>query len=904
MVDVTDLLHYDPPCPDAKLIPLEPDPPSISMAPISTSVPPPSVESTSPSGADADAEELARYTTDLEPAVRDLIREYHDVFPSSFSYAGIPPMRDVEHSIQLVPDYRVHHQEPYRLSIPEATELKRQLEELLRLGFIKPNNSPWGAPVLFARKEDETARKEDETLRLCIDYRGLNRYTVKNSYPMPRSDELFDRLAGNRFFTKIDLRSGYHQIRVAAADQPKTAFRSRFGHYELTVMPFGLTNAPATFQRVLNDIFRDILEQYVLVYLDDILVYSRTLEEHLRHLRDVLDRLRRHGFYAKLSKCRFAQHKVDFLGHYVSNQGFHMDDVKITAIAEWPAPTSAKQLRIFLGLTSYYSNFIRGYARYSYVLTSTLLRKNPPWAWKPLHEDAFRAFKKAVTCAPVLHLPDFDRPFILTTDASDFAVGAVLSQVFPSSPDSSYPRIPRFPPPTPTTASRLTPTRPATDEPSIDYSPTIAEDGTVESRSGDCLIAFYSRQLLPTEINYIADERELRVRAVAEFHDQAGAGHMGFHKTLARVSRLYVWPKRKDFVKDYVTECPTCQEVNSANHLPYGLLQPLPIPEVRWQSISLDFIGLLRPPTPRGHDAILVGVDRFTKRARFVPCRYAISAREVTDIVFDRVVRDHGLPLRIISDRDPRFTSRFWRRLDEVYDTQLRFSSSYHPQTDGQTEITNRTLGDILRKIIRDDQQWDLHLAHAEIAYNHAVSPATGMLPYYCDLSYHPPVPADILRPSHLHPDTSCPALDDWVAHMTSIMKTAHEHIVASQTRMAARANRSRMDHPFKVGDDVLIDARHLQLDADTLRKFRRRFFGPCRILQAVGSYTASSLVSFRVKLPDYLCKTRVHDVYHVSLLRPYRRPFEHFAGRPYERPPPIMVDGHEEFLVSDIIGR
>ncbi|GBG92173.1 hypothetical protein CBR_g54570 [Chara braunii] len=244
---------------------------------------------------------------------------------------------------------------------------------------------------------------------------------------MPRADELFDRLAGNRFFTKIDLRSGYHQIRVAAEDQPKTAFQSRFGHYEFTVMPFGLTNAPATFQTAMNDIFRDILEEYVLVYLDDILVYSRTLEDHIRHLRDVLQRLRKHGFYAELSKCRFAQRKVDFLGHHVSDQGLHMDDAKITAIAEWPVPTSDKQLRSFLGLTSYYSNFIQGYARYSYVLTSTLLRKNPPWFWTPLCEDAFRAVKKAVTCAPVLRLPDFDRPFIVTIDASDFAVGVVLS---------------------------------------------------------------------------------------------------------------------------------------------------------------------------------------------------------------------------------------------------------------------------------------------------------------------------------------------------------------------------------------------------------------------------------------------------------------------------------------------
>ncbi|GBG89984.1 hypothetical protein CBR_g50074 [Chara braunii] len=246
-------------------------------------------------------------------------------------------------------------------------------------------------------------------------------------------DELFDRLAGNRFFTKIDLRSGYHQIRVATEDQPKTAFRSRFGHYEFTVMPFGLTNAPATFQTTMNDIFRDILEECVLVYLDDIVVYSRTLEDHLRHLRGVLQCLRKHGFYAKLSKCRFAQRKVDFLGHHVSDQGLHMDDAKITAIAEWPVPTSAKQLRSFLGLTSYYSNFIQGCARYSYVLTSTFLRKNLAWFWTPLCEDAFRALKKAVTCAPVLRFPDFDRPFIVTTDASDFAVGAVLSQPAASS---------------------------------------------------------------------------------------------------------------------------------------------------------------------------------------------------------------------------------------------------------------------------------------------------------------------------------------------------------------------------------------------------------------------------------------------------------------------------------------
>ncbi|GBG86986.1 hypothetical protein CBR_g44441 [Chara braunii] len=267
---------------------------------------------------------------------------------------------------------------------------------------------------------------EDIELRDVIQYH-LDDDTVPMAERLALAMSAMGRAPSKHFFTKIDLRSGYHQIRVATEDQPKTAFRSRFGHYEFTVMPFGLTNAPATFQTAMNDIFRDILEEYVLVYLDDILVYNRTLKDHLRHLRDVLQRLRKHGFYAKLSKCRFAQRKVDFLGHHVSDKGLHVDDAKITAIAEWPVPTSAKQLRSFLGFTSYYSNFIQGYARYSYVLTSTLLRKNPPWSWTPLCEDAFRALKKAVTCAPVLRLPDFYRPFIVTTDALDFAVGAVLS---------------------------------------------------------------------------------------------------------------------------------------------------------------------------------------------------------------------------------------------------------------------------------------------------------------------------------------------------------------------------------------------------------------------------------------------------------------------------------------------
>ncbi|GBG80065.1 hypothetical protein CBR_g30431 [Chara braunii] len=331
---------------------------------------------------------------------------------------------------------------------------------------------------------------------------------------MPRADDLFDRLAGHHFFTKIDLRSGYHQIRVAEEDQPKTAFRSRFRNYEFTVTPFGLRNAPATFQTAMNTMFQDLLEDYVLVYIDNILIFCRTLEDNLTHLHIVLQRLGDHRFYAKLSKCSFAQPKVDFLGHQVSEHGLHMDDSKIQAIVDWPTPTSLPALRSFLGLTNYYGHFLKNYAQYSSQLTP-LTRGHLPFHWTPNHEDAFRSLKRLVTSAPVLHLPDYSRPFIVTTDVSDFAIGVVLSQIYPApstSPDSTesrLPRIPRFPPPPPATTAHLAPIDPTPPGASPPYIPDVADDGTVESHDGECSVAYLSRQLLPVERNYTADEREV-----------------------------------------------------------------------------------------------------------------------------------------------------------------------------------------------------------------------------------------------------------------------------------------------------------------------------------------------------------------------------------------------------------
>jgi hypothetical protein len=264
-------------------------------------------------------------------------------------------------------------------------------------------------------------------MRLCIDYRLLNNVTIKNRYPLPRIDELLDQLAGATIFSKLDLRSGYHQVRIAEEDVHKTAFQCRYGHYEYLVMPFGLTNAPATFMSLMNDVLRPLLDRCVLPYLDDILVYSKNLDDHLRDLREVLELLRQHQLYAKASKCEFGKTKVEFLGHVITDRGITVDPSKIRAVQEWPEPKNTSELRSFLGLAGFYMRFVEGFSDTAKPLTD-LTGKNTPFVWGEEQFKAFSNLKKKLAQAPVLVNPDPDLPYILHTDASDAATGAVISQ--------------------------------------------------------------------------------------------------------------------------------------------------------------------------------------------------------------------------------------------------------------------------------------------------------------------------------------------------------------------------------------------------------------------------------------------------------------------------------------------
>ena len=353
------------------------------------------------------------------PAAQAILEKYSSIFPSELPHT-LPPSRTIDHKIELVPGATPTSKPTYPLSLTEMDELKKQLDDLILHGFIRPSKSPYGAPVLFVRK------KEGD-LRMCVDYRALNKQTVKNTYPLPRIDELLDRLHNAKVFSKLDLRSGYHQIKIQEDDIPKTAFRTRYGLYEFLVLPFGLTNAPATFMCLMNDVFKEELDSIVIIYLDDILIFSENEEQHKIDLERVLRKLEQHKLYAKLSKCEFFKSEVAFLGHVISEKGIAVDPSKVKSIVDWPNLTCVNDIQSFLGLVNYYRRFIRNLAKIAAPLTE-LLKKDNPFVWSSLQESAFRMLKQVMTQAPVLAIFDPSKNVTVHTDASQFAIGAVLMQ--------------------------------------------------------------------------------------------------------------------------------------------------------------------------------------------------------------------------------------------------------------------------------------------------------------------------------------------------------------------------------------------------------------------------------------------------------------------------------------------
>jgi hypothetical protein len=313
-----------------------------------------------------------------------MAQEYPDVFPEDLP--GIPPDRDIEFIIELLPVTPPISKRPYKMLVNELVELKKQIAKLQSKGFICPSSSHWGAPVLFVEKKDGTQW-------MCVDYRSLNEVTIKNKYPLLRIEDLFDQMKGASVFSKIDLRSGYHQLKIRESDIPKTVFCTRYGLYEYTVMSFGLTNALAYFMYLINKVFMEYLDKFVVVFIDDILIFSKTEEEHEKHLRMVLEKLRSNQLYAKFSKCEFWLTEVTFLEHVISAGGISVDPSKVKDVLNWMLPMNASEIQSFLRLAGYYRRFIKDFSKIDKPMTR-LLEKDKDFDWTEECQISFEELKK------------------------------------------------------------------------------------------------------------------------------------------------------------------------------------------------------------------------------------------------------------------------------------------------------------------------------------------------------------------------------------------------------------------------------------------------------------------------------------------------------------------------------
>lgn len=358
--------------------------------------------------------------TDKDPEVAKLLHEFADVFPDKLP-DELPPARGVEHAIELKPGSRPPPVRPLRQqSAKDSAIIDEFIKKHVASGVLQPSHSPYGSMLVIVKKKDGSPR-------VCVDYRALNEITVKNKYPLPLMDELFDRVQGAKYFSSIDLRDGFYQILLREEDRQKTAFRTRFGSYEYTVLPMGLCNAPSTFMQLMNETFRDLLDKSVLSFLDDILIFSKTREEHVQHIREVLQRLREKKLYGKLTKCEFMRGEVGFLGHRIGANGLCVSPDKIDAVKSWPTPRNVHDVRSFLGLAGFYRRFVKDFSKIALQLTE-LTHDKAPWRWGSEQQQAFDQLKAVLCSAPVLILPDPTKPFVLNCDSCKFAIGATLQQ--------------------------------------------------------------------------------------------------------------------------------------------------------------------------------------------------------------------------------------------------------------------------------------------------------------------------------------------------------------------------------------------------------------------------------------------------------------------------------------------
>lgn len=997
------------------------DPVVSPSSPLPSSTPAPSSTSSSSSASPSPAPPTIMDDTDSHDSLDDIIasvreriedlaqlerfaredaamkEKFADRFPDDIPHLNHLPT-DVYHRIRLKDPNVIIARRKYDCPKKYYEVWKELLQEHLDAGRLRPSSSPYASPAFLVPKSDPTAKP-----RWVNDYRALNDNTVPDQHPLPSITEILADCGKGKIWGKLDMTNSFYQTRVHPDDIQYTAITTPFGLYEWTVMPQGGRNAPATHQRRMFAALRPFIGSICHVYMDDIIIWSQTIDEHRRNVELVLEALRAHSLFASTKKTILFATQLDFLGHRISTRGIEADPKKVEKIIHWPVPASAHDVRAFLGLVRYVDRFLPHLADHTVILTPLTTKEAERTfpEWTNAHQSAFDAIKQLVVSADCLTTIDHDNmgenKIFIHTDASDWRTGAMLS--YGPSRDNARPVA--------FDSQQLNPAEKNytvrdkellaivralrrwrvdllgervevyTDHASLVHFKTQKEVNRRQSRwqnlmsdydfdihyipgeenaaadalsrlpSDDELVASYAhapvgrlrvatdpewtkllrsgydkdpwcqqiRELRGTagisENNglwYVGDRLVIpRVPDIREAlfrlaHD--ALGHFGIDKSYASLRDTYYWPKmRRDLERYYIPSCDDCQRNKSATHKPTGPLHPLPVPDARGDSVAIDFVGPL--PEDQGYDFLVTMTDRLNSDLRIVPCRTDITAEQFAALFFDHWYCENGLPLEIVSDRDKLWISAFWKALHKLTGTKLKMSTSYHPQTDGASERSNKTVVQTLRyHVDRSQRGWVRALPRIRFQIMNTVNASTGFSPFQLHTGRSPRlIPPLLDEPAGTDGDPEFDAAK-FISRLQDDVNEARDNLTMAKTTQATQANRHRgPEHTYAVDDLVMLSTfnrrrEYMQTGDKRVGKFMVRFDGPYRVLRANPESSVYTL-----DLPKNM---RIFPTFHASLLKPYHaNRADLFPGRHLPKPGPIVTpDGVEEWTVERIVDR